>query len=436
MTGRSLASVGAVLLLALLVLLASTGPIGTAAAIVVAAGCTATAALGAERFGTLLLMLALVTAPMNSVRPIQSADLVTFSDLFLVGGFALLVPQLLSRRIRVPSLLLIGALLMTVFWTLASVASADTVTSLGYLVRMLSASTFLPVAFLAWRPARAMVDRLAWCYIGGQFLSTVIGAALGHVGDSRDYGLTTHPNFYGMCGALATALSLFLLHRAPQGRRWLPVLALVVSAGSVLLSGSRAALLAVALLALAYPLLERSARAGYLLLLGAAGVVALANAALLPALGAGSAISRLSGAGSAQGSDDERSHNLHVALQQVVHHPLLGNGFTFETSLSHNGYVEILQAAGLFGLIGYLMILAALVRPLLRASARNRLAYAPLAYIVISTFNNTLWDRFAWTALLLPLLYDAAPEDVTAPEAALPLTTPAVRAAQPQGALR
>lgn len=412
---RQLASGGGALLVVLLVLLASTGVLGALVAVVLAGGILLTAMLGVERFGTTLVVLGFVTAPMNSVRPIQSADLLTFSDLFLFGGLALLIPQLLVRRARVPAMLLFGALVLTIFWTLASLGSAQTATSLGYLFRMLTAATFLPVAFLFWRPSRDLVEKLAWSYVGGQFLSTVIGMALGHVGDSRDYGLTTHPNFYGMCGALAAALCLHLLDRAEAGRRWLPVLALVVSAGSVLLSGSRAALLAMVLLAILYPLLERSTKAGYLLALGGAGLVALANASLLPALGSGSAISRLTGGGSAQGSDDQRSQNLAAAIQQVLHHPLLGNGFTFETSQSHNGYVEIAQAAGLFGLIGYVAILACLVRPLFRGHSRNRLAYAPLAYIVISTFNNTLWDRFAWTALILPLMYDAARHDDAEP---------------------
>lgn len=405
--------------LAALVALAATTTVGLAVALALALGGTLLVWLGPTRLGTLLIVLGFFTAPMNSVRPIAGVDLVTFSDVFLAIGVVVLLPALLTGHARLPARLLAGALLMSIFWVVGSFAGPSSVASMGYLIRMLSASLLLPVALLLWRPPMRTVAALVWAYVWGQGVSTIAGLAQGKDG-GRYVGLTTHPNFYGMCGALAFGLCLHLISVGGRRSRSWAIALLALSGVSVLLSGSRAALLATALVMLVYPLLERSARAGYLLALSAGLVLALGAAALLPAFGSGSAVGRLTGGGTAQGSDAQRTANLLSGLHQLLAHPVVGVGFSQQTAYTHNGYLEIAQATGLLGLLGYLIMLSAFVGPLFRGRGRNRLAYAGLAYLFISTFNNTVWDRFAWTAILLGALADAT------------RTAPAIRRREPK----
>lgn len=404
----ALTGLAAAVFLTVLVVLSTMGTLGLVGALVLAATAVLIAILGPARLGVTLVVAGVLTAPMNAVRPVAAVDLVTFSDLFLLAGLTMLAPTMLRQGTTVPARLFVGSLLMATFWVLGSLAGPSTLASLGYLLRMLSASLLLPLGFLLWRPPLRVVDRLVWAYVVGQAISTLVGLAEGKDG-GRYVGLTTHPNFFGMCGALAFGLCLYLVSAT---RGWLRAAAfsmLLWSAASVLLSGSRAALLAIALVTLIYPLLERSTRAGYVIALLGAVALGLADSALLPSFGSDSAVGRLSGGGSAAGSDAQRTTNLIDGVHALLAHPLLGEGFSRDTAYTHNGYLEIAQATGLVGLVGYLIVLSVFLAPLFRGRRRNRLAYAALAYAFISTFTNTVWDRFAWTALLLALLHDHAP---------------------------
>lgn len=416
MLARSVASAAAAVVLVALVLLASQGPVFAILAVALGFCAVAVATVGTEKFGTALVIAGVFTAPMNDVRPIPSADIATFSDVFLLVGFLLLVPQLVSadraagaagRRPRPSALHLVGSLVLVTFGMLASLASPEPLTSIGYLLRMLTALTFLPLAFVFWRPSRRLVEVMAWAYVLGQLVSMLGGFARGPVGNNRYDGLTTHPNFYGICAVVAGGICLFLLHRTPRPRRWIPLLALAGCAASVLNSGSRAALLTAVLLAVLYPLLERSGKAGYALALGAALLVGFANT-LLPHVREGSAIDRLLGNTSSAGSDNVREQALTSTFQDFLHHPLLGEGFSATTTETHNAYLEVANAFGIFALLGYVAILWAMARLVFRQAERNRLAYAAVGYAFIVLFINTIWDRFAWVALCLVFAWAAA----------------------------
>ena len=397
------ASAAAVLVLGALVLLATQGTALVAVAVALALGLVAVLTWGTERVGTALVTLGVLSAPMNDLRPIPSADIATFSDVFLLLGFGLLLPRLLARSPRPQALHLVGSLVLITFGMLASLACPDPVTSIGYLGRMLTTLTVLPLAFVVWRPGRRMVNVLAWAYVVGQLVSMLGGFARGPVDDNRYDGLTTHPNFYGMCAMLAGAICLHLFREARPGRRWIPLLALAGCAASVLNSGSRAALLAAVLLAVLYPLLDRSGKAGYTLALGASLLVAFANV-LLPHVQQGSALDRLLGNTSSAGSDTVREQALSTTFQDFLHHPLLGEGFSAVTTETHDAYLEVANAFGIFALLGYLAILWSIARLAFRQGGdRNRLAYAAVGYCFIILFINTIWDRFAWVALCLVL---------------------------------
>lgn len=405
----------AITLLGALFLFATAGTTESIVAIGAAGLLACTVLLGPTRFGTLLVFLGVFTAPMNSLRP--GGGSVTFSDLFLLLGFLLLVPRMLRQRVRPSSLHLLGSLLLFAAGCIASLHNPDTASSLGYLVKMMTALTLLPLAFLLWHPSLRQLVWMAWAYVAGQLVSLADGFA-GSRYDGRFYGLTTHPNFFGMCSLLAAALCLFLLARSsPQRRPW-PIAACGLCLLGVLFSGSRAALLAAVVVAVVFPILERSAKAGYLVVL-AATVTGASLGVLLANAGPGTALGRLAGKGTASGSDDQRIDSLQQGWETFTQGPLLGTGFSFETSLTHNGYLEVATAFGIFGFLGYAAILWALVRVIFRARRRNLLGYVALGYCFISFFNNTLWDRFAWVALSMVLIGEQLLREQDSPESSV-----------------
>ncbi|HET9501813.1 MAG TPA: O-antigen ligase family protein [Marmoricola sp.] len=415
-TARAVVAAGSGALLVALVALASTGTVGAVTSLVLAAGLLALVWLGPDRFGQALVLAGVFTAPMNSVRPIAGADAATFSDLFLFLGFALLVPRMLSGRARVSALHLAASLMLVCVGAVSSLLNANTATSFFYLVKMMTGLILLPLAFQVWRPSAERLRWLVWAYVLGQLVSLLDGVAGSRVG-GRFLGLTTHPNFFGICSMLAAALCLYLISTAPVGRRVWPVLACGGCLLSVVLSGSRAALLATVVIAIVFPVLERSARAGYLVV--AAGTLAGASAGLLlDRLGPDSAIGRLAGEGTSQGSDAARMENLTSAWHTFLQNPLGGTGFQVDTAFAHNGYLEVATAFGILGAVAYGLLLWSMVRTILRNERRNLLGYAALGYAFVSFFNNTLWDRFAWVALSLVLVADqvvARPPQVDQP---------------------
>jgi O-antigen ligase len=393
---------GAALLLAL-VALACQGTLLAGAALVVAALSTALVSFGVERLGAGFLVLALLTAPMNSVRPSSSASFVTMSDLLFVVGAALLAPRLLRGRLWLPTKYVVGAFLLLTVGVVSSVVAADhPALSLNLLGRLVAASMVLPVVFMLWAPSARMVDVLAGAYVVGQTLSVLYAVVAGPADNGRYEGLTVHPNFFAMCAITAIALLLHLLHRVPRVWRWLLFVAIAVNAYGAVLSGSRMGLGLLVVLAIAYPLIERSALSMYAVATLGVTSLLVANAVLVHA-GAGSALNRLQGDATASTSDSIRADQLHTAFAAIRHSPVIGNGF--ENALdAQNIYLQVAVSAGILGLIGFLLMFAAIIEPLFQRGPMHRLGYAAFAYAVGGLLTASLWDRMVWAGLSLSLL--------------------------------
>ncbi len=357
--------------------------------------------LGIERTGTAIVLLAMFFAPMNDVRPVPGLTFVTMSDLLFALGFPLLVPTMLRRTVRVPPLFLLGAGLIVVMGLIASVLSPTAALSLNHMSRLLVAGLGLPLAFVVWQPERPVIRQLAWAYLLGATVSTLAAVVQGpFAGTGRYLGLTTHPNFFGLTCLLAIALAPFLLRR--DKTPWALGLAVLICGYGIWISGSRAALLVVILLGVAYPVLESSAKALYAMLAAGTAVLALRN--VLLGNNADNALGRLLGSGTADASDVAREEALKLALDRFTAHPLAGNGFA-EAMEAHNIYLQIAVAVGVIGTLGYLMIFASMLLPLVTGSGTlRRLAYPALAYALVGLITNSLWDRFIWSVLALSLL--------------------------------
>ncbi len=401
--GRGTLGTAAIVLLAGLVALSTKGLIGAAVALACAVVVTLVVVLGPEKLGTGFVLLAMFTAPQNSIRPIPTADFVTFSDLFLLLGAGLLLPTLLQRRGRYPALFVVGAVGLSAMVLIAATIGPTPDLGLLYGLRLPAAAVALPVFFLAWRPQGRLVEALAWAYVAGHVVSTCYAVVEGRALNDRYDGLTTHFNFFGIAAVVASTMLVHLYHATPRRHRWVPMLAALFCAASVIMSGSRAAALVVAMIVLLYPLLERSVVSAYVLIATALGVVVAGNQ-LLSRFGDGSVVERLQGDATTAFSDKERTVALETGWDKFFAHPILGQGFDATALDAHNIYLEVGIGVGLVGLICYLLVLGIGVLPVLRSGPLRRLGYIALGYAAIGMLTNSLWDRFVWMGISLSVL--------------------------------
>ena len=394
---------GSVAILSGLVMISTKSPLFSVSAIGMALVLAAMAWLGLERSGTAILVLAMFFAPMNSVRPSSAVSFVTAADLLFVAGFFILLPVIVFRRLAPPPYFVVGAAILLTAGLFASLASVDVGLSLNAMARLSVAALGLPVAFMLWHPGRRTVTALAAAYISGQVMSVAFAVANGAAPQTGRYeGLATHVNFFGLGALLAVSLVPFVASTISPGYRWMPWMASLICMYGIWISGSRAALLVVVLVAAVYPVFERSGRAA--LLLGFAGAGAIVAAGRLAETGGENAFSRLLGGSTSEVSDSARQDLLESAISSFREHPLLGTGFANALE-AHNIYLEVAVAAGIFGAFGHLLILWSAVRPMfVLPKPFQKLAYPALAYVMVGLITNSLWDRFIWAALSLSLI--------------------------------
>jgi len=410
---RSAASlIGVFLLLFLLVVgVSSNQLLYSIAAVVVAVALVILVAIGPEKMGIGLMLLGMLTAPMNALG---IGGNVTVSDLLFVAGFGLLVPRLIVGRPKLPPMYVAGASILFVGGMITSLLSPGIGESLVGMVKIIAAMIVLVVVLNVLRPTGRLLDALAWAYVGGQIISTAYSIVRGGAGmaQGRAIGLTTQPNFYGLGGQLAYALLIFLFYRVDPKHRWIVVGAMAIVGFSVVNSGSRASLLCCALITVAWPLVERSAVAWYVIVSGAL-VAALTADRVLSALGQETVLDRLRGNTSAQYSDQARENLIQQGIDLFWQHPIQGNGWSKDTILAfHNAYLEVAVGGGVLTLVGFVLIVGALVRPLFSTGTPNRLAYAGLSYAAFGMIGPTLYDRIVWAVLALILItYQSAEQD-------------------------
>lgn len=251
---------GCAVLLFLLVVMSTAAP---QVAIVLALFICIALTLGFERSGTLLMILALFFAPMNSIGTSGGAGSITVSDVLFVVATGLLLPSLLGKKFRAPGIYLAGASGLVTLGIIASLLSTTPLASLLYMAKLVVAGIFLPVVFMWWRPNVRMLHILAMAYVGGNIIS-VFYSLIDPVQVYRAFGLTTHVNNFGLASLLALALLPFIWTQLPKALRPGVWVAGFICGWGVWTSGSRAALLMIGLCALLFPLLERSGKIAWL----------------------------------------------------------------------------------------------------------------------------------------------------------------------------
>lgn len=359
------------------------------------------AVLGRERTAVATLTAAFATAPMAKGLASAPDAPMTPTDLLLGLGIALLLPTLLTRPIRPAGIFLLGAGLVVVTGSLATAVSTDPLTSTLELVQWLLLIIGLVCVVALWQPRPAVVTLLLGAYVGGHIVSVLVAVTEGPVeGGNRYAGLTHHPNALAEAGLMATAALMYLYYvRRGLWYRFAVLTAAAISIQSVMISGSRAALLVLAVLALMIPVVERSVFKGFVMALCGALLV-LALPLLIEASSSGSALDRLSGTQDATSSDRIRQEGTEQGLEAFARSPLIGTGFADIVDV-HNVVVAVAAAAGLLGLVGFLMILYSLARPLFGDHSLRRTSYAAWAYVGLMPAVPVLDNRTLWLPVSL-----------------------------------
>lgn len=361
--------------------------------------------LGPERTGVLLLMGGFFTAPFYKGTGPSLESPVTATDALVLFGFMLLLPRLLEGRLKLPIVYWVGTMLVLFAGLISSAGSTAPRDSYIALTFWMIVMIGMPVAFALWGPSLVIVDLLAGSFVLGQIFSFLAGWAQGNVARGRHAGLATHPNYFAEGGMLALALLIYLTYRH-FGRSWLWSSAILVAgavcAATIHLSGSRAAIVVVAVLVLVIPIVERSAITGFVF----AGLAALALVSLpiiADIAGRGSAIDRLAGGGGASQSDSARTLGLDEGIDRFFAHPIRGDGLIDLFDI-HNNFLEVAVATGVFGLTGYLLVLYSFARPILGTGRMRRLCYPVLGYIGFGATVPSLYDRSIWTVVALSVV--------------------------------
>lgn len=392
-----------VLLAAALVAASTRGVVAAALAVVVAIGVLALAVLGRDRMAMLALMLAFATSPMyKGISPGGAENPISPTDLLFALAVFLLVPTLLRQSLRLPLTYVVGISLILVTGTLSTVFSPMPLISTFQFAQWLVVILGLLCLFALWAPSWKTVDVLLWCYVGGHMVSLAYAPIGGAVGN-RNQGLSNHPNEFGGAGVMAFAALMYLWRR--NDAVWYRVMVAglgAASAGSVVISGSRAGVAVVAGLILMIPFVERSAFKGFLLAVcGALGVFALPY--IVGRSGEGSAITRLAGSADAIGADQARNEAQAFGIDLFSKSPIVGNGFA-DTIFVHNMVLGVAASVGVIGLLGYLLVLFTLARPIIGDHPNRRLGYVVWAFIAITPTFPALEDHTLWVPMAPAIL--------------------------------
>lgn len=365
---------------------------------------TATVAIviGLDRTGSGFLLLGFATVALTDVRPLGASSFLELSDAFFVVGFMLSALRLFGTPLRIPLSFLVGGFGFLAIAAISAAVGEQPQINFHYVLDLAIGMVLVPVLVVWWQPGRKRVVAAAVAYVLGTVVNVVAAVFQGELGGGRASGLTTHPNIMGLCALLSLALMPFLLKALPRNYVWAVGVGSVVSLYCIWISGSRAALACAVAVTLLYPLLKRS-------ILAALGVVALSLPAII-VVGreaknpdSANALGRLLGGGAADTSTRAREAGAEAGFDQFLHHPLLGDGWDYVWGI-HNVYLQIAAAIGIFGFAFYLIMLAPMLKPLIKVpSPHGLLALPVLAVAMISVVDPAVGARHIWVLISLAL---------------------------------
>lgn len=408
--GRSsgvVATLIAVLLASGLIFVATKGLLYAVVAVVLAAYLAFVVAFGSRVTGIACMMAAFATAPAYRGLE-QMIGGIPPCDAFVIIGVIHLLPTFVGNKLKLPTVYLSGLLIMSVMSLVSVIVTGDLLINAFYAVQWLFFIGVLPILVAWWRPELKAINLMLWSYLGGHLISTAYAFVEGPIHAGRYDGLTHHPNAFGLAGLTSIVIVLYFV---PIYRGFFVRVVLLgfvaTSLLSIVISGSRASIIVLVVIVLLVPLVERSAVTGFAWVgLGALGVLSIPY--IIDIFGEESAIGRLAGSGTASASDAVRTEGLKVGFDRLWSSPIVGSGFN-KVEEFHNVFLEAAIAVGFIGLIGYLMVLYKLARPLFSAHPLRRLSYMVWVYMGVGPTFPGLWDRTVWVPASLAALAMLAP---------------------------
>ena len=338
--------------------------------------------------------------PMNSLR---IGEVMTVSDTFLLLAVPLIGMSRFVRpggRLRAYRPFLSSLGLVAGGGLIATLASMNPGRGLPGLVRFTLSTVVVVMLVGLWSPSAQGVRRMIWAYVMGSSVS--VAAAFiwgGYGGSGRAFGLSLHPNHLGLICLLACGGAAALaMESAPGTKRRLAYVLGGVQVAGIVLSGSRGAILGLAVAVFAFlaaagnwRILRRVVALGALVVLGA-----FVASSVLPGV---NAIDRIRGADRTTAvSNKERQVAVQDALVQIAERPVVGSGFEFALE-AHSVYLQVWVAAGVVGLIGFARLAWSSVRVIrkLRNSPFSAALMATfIGYLATGATSTVLWDRYVW----------------------------------------
>jgi hypothetical protein len=393
---------------------------------------------GARRLSLAALVLAAFFGPMNALR---LGTNVTVTDVFLVlcAGLAIMArstsrAEPAARRPVRPDVL--AALLLIAGGILGSQFAADLGVSLSSIIRFGMAAVGVPLVFVALGPTQTEVRLLAWAFVVGAAVNSVVGVLTYNPG-TRGIGLSTHSNHLAAACLLASGFAAGLFLTGSRRASWKAAALWGVVAVGILKSGSRAGVIGEMILIALLLGLTGSTRILRWCVAVAVGVAVLLAFNVIP-YDEQDAIARVLGRNrnNVAASDFERAQFRAKAIQGIKEHPLTGAGFE-EARTAHNVYLQVWGAAGIIGLLGMAVLWTAGVHALVESMAGDRwvlgAAAGVVSFLIIASASNILWDRYLWFAFALFFTGRTLSREPPPPAAGAPKTLSAAGAAQAGG---
>lgn len=367
------------------------------------------------RLRGLALAGAAITLPMSAWKAIGP---LTTADLLLVASVVLFLPRLGladARRLWFPALAIALAAVGAVIGTVVS--GSDSMASTEILGRVLAASVGSMALAACWRPGLEQVRSFGWLWVAGGVASSLVALLIPHLHMFlRPSGLTPHPNHLAIISVvlLGVVLALLLSERVRDptfgGLRVAAGLsAIALLFAGIVASGSRAGLGA-AFVAAFLAIVATRDRSIVRVASGLAAV-GLVVVVLLGVIGQDNALERVTGSDAAY-SDAVRDTYNTAAWNRFTEHPITGVGFG-EIYEAHIFLLQFASGAGILGIIAGLMIIFLAIRTYVVAvwrrmaddppywTAVGGFAAAVIGYLAATIFQNVLWDRNVWMAIVL-----------------------------------
>jgi len=356
-----------------------------------------------------LLALTGFVAPMDSIR---AGGIGGLADVMLLASLGLLAFIVLAtgnyRKLTSYGPVLLAATGMAFAGLIGTFFSVSPASSALNIARFTIAVCGMMIVFANAAENDRDVRLLMWSYVMGSSASALYGLVRPSP-SGRPQGLSFHPNALGLTSVFALCLLCGLISVASLRVRVIGLALVAILGLGIVISGSRAALVAGAVGTLVFVVASRNQR---LIRYGALAVVSAILALFLGlyALPETTAIDRLFTPSELTSQiDQERALVRDVAIQEIDAHPLTGSGFGNATA-AHNLPLQALQAGGILGLAAFLFLVASILRPLIRRR-RDRLVAGVLAmycgYLATFFASNALWDRWLWFPIICGLALHA-----------------------------